>query len=154
MGHGASGGTDEGIGRRRSAFTEAVRRLLLRYAACWVVLLASLALLPMLGWVSLRYGVLPDPLGPLLLFWPQYLFMPNGVVSAAAMSEAPRGEWLAPVVAALFWSLAVGGYVWATRAARSAWVYVGVVPTVYVVLQAAVYPLLSLLGFAVVIDGP
>jgi hypothetical protein len=129
------------------------KRLLVRYLVCWGVLLASLVLFPTLSWFLQPYRWLPEAVLQLLLFWPQYLFLPNGLSHEATLGLGTRAHGSAIFAAAAFWFVAIVGYVWITRRVHPGLVYAALLPSVLLVLQLVVYGL-GLAGFGVVLAGP
>ena len=127
--------------------------VLRRYLACWAVLLASLVAFPTLAFVALPAAWLPDAVAQLLLLWPQYLFVPNGLSREATLGEQTYLHGSATMAAAAFWIVAVGAYVLLTRQLRTWLVLVGLLPFVVLVLAAAML-LLGLGGWGLVLAGP
>lgn len=129
------------------------RKILVRFLICWGTLLVSLVLFPVLAWRMLPGGWLPERLGSVLFFWPQYLFLPNGLTHESTLGQGTYLAGAASVAAAIFWFFAIAVYVLSTRRLPAAVVYAALLPAVFVVL-AAVVGLLGLVGVGIVLDGP
>lgn len=128
------------------------QELLRRYVFCLILLASSLVLLPLavLG-VHALHMPLPAFVANVLFFWPQYLLLPNGLLSAA--SEAPVLGRAAVYVAAVFWLMVAGAYVLITRRVARRWVLLGVIPAAAVVAQLVAI-VLGAFGFEISLDGP
>lgn len=135
------------------SISDKYKNLVIRYSACWGILLASLVLFPLLSWLQFRYRLLPGAAGELLFFWPQYLFLPNGLTQEQGPGPGIVAATGAVYAAALFWAVVVALYVWVLRRRSAALLYAGFVPVVAAVLQAVMLALGSF-GFGVVLDGP
>lgn len=128
------------------------RELLLRYVICLSVLTLSLAVFPLAVLAVHSLGVpLPVLVSNVLFFWPQYLLLPNGVLDAA--TDAPYFTRAAIYVAALFWLVAVGAYVFGTRRVRRSLVLLGLLAAVAVVAQLGSI-VLGAFDLVIFLDGP
>jgi hypothetical protein len=138
---------------QRKMSTANCKRLLIRYLLCWGVLLGSLVLFPTLAWLLQTLRWMPAAVLQVLLLWPQYLFLPNGLSHEAALGQGTLAHGSAIIGAAAFWLAVIGGYVWGTRRLGSRVVYAALLPSVLLVLQLALYGL-GVFGFGVVLAGP
>ena len=128
-----------------------VRSWLRRYLTCVAALALSLVALPLSalfapGWL------LPARLRNALFFWPQYLLLPNGFLTA--QGGTPVLFRSATPLAIPFWLGAIGLYVWLTRRTRRSTMLLGLVPVIAVVLELGLRAIDACFGLRVMLDGP